>query len=225
MGRRLVMAVVALSFAASMYAAKITEGFEDKAVLKKWEIEGDAIINSVQKHGGKSALHVPAGASAVFRFSPENKYGTVTMWVYDSFVNKSGKGMSPQFGIINSDDDKALLVLSFAPQVSPTVYSDIFTAENQMFNIWYSGIHRPKAAWAKFSFSFPDDKSLGLNCNDEKEDSVFSTKLEFFSQGANGITIAGGNDFGEKNETFYFDDIEIDVKDAPKKAAPAPAAK
>lgn len=217
MVRKLLMAVIALSFAVSMQAAKVTEGFEDKSVLKKWEIEGDAVIASTQKHAGKSSLFVPAGSSAVYRFSPENKFGTVSMWVYDSYNNKSGKGTGPHFGLINSDDDKALIVVSYAPQVTVAHYSDIFTAENQMFNVWYSGVKRVAAAWAKFTFTFTDDKTLSCMVNDETEDKTFGSKLEFFSAGANGVVMVGGGDFGETNETFYYDDIEIDVKDAPKK--------
>jgi len=52
--------------------------------------------------------------------------------------------------------------------------------------------------------------------NDEKESAQFSNKIEFFNKGSNGIVFSGGSNLGVKNETFYFDDIEIDVKDAAK---------
>lgn len=216
--KRSVLAVMVLSFAMSMYAAKVTEGFEDKAVLKKWEIEGDVAISKDQKHGGKSSLFVPPGSSAVLRFSPEDKYGTVSMWIYDSFNNKEATNWNgPYFGLINSDDDKAVEFIAFRAYTSLFHYNCIFTAENQWFSVCYSGIKRVAAAWAKFTFTFTDDKTLGANCNDESEDKVFPTRVEFFSKGANGVCFGGGTDIGEKNETFYIDDLEIDVKDAPKK--------
>lgn len=218
MFKRMVLIVMSVSFAASLYAAKITEGFEDKTVLKKWEIDGDAVISTDQKHGDKSSLLVPAGATATFRFSPENKYGTVTMWVFDSFAVKKGKAGGPYFGLINSDDDKAVEIVHFAPYLNINYYSNVFTAENQWYSQGYSGIARPKAAWGKFTFTFTDDKTLGVTYNDDKEDSIFPTKLEFFNKGANGIILGGGPSLGAKNETFYYDDIEIDVKDAAPKA-------
>ncbi len=217
MVKKLVLTAMVLGFAASLYAAKITEGFEDKAVLKKWEIEGDATISTDQQHGGKSSLYTPVGSTAIFRFSPENKFGTVTMWIYDSFVNKKGKSDGPYFGLINSDDDKAVELISFAPYLAMNQYSVVFTGENQWFNKWNSGISRAKAAWMKFVFTFTDEKTLGVTSNDEKEDSTFPGKLEFFNKGANGIVFGGGTDLKPKNETFYYDDIEIDVKDAVKK--------
>ncbi len=221
MAKQLVMAVLALCFGMSLYAAKITEGFEDKTVLKKWEIEGDAVISTDQQHGGKSSLYTPAGSTAIFRFSPENKFGTVTMWVYDSFAVKKGKGDGPYFGLINSDDDKAVEIVSYKPYLNINDYSEIFTAESQWFSPWHSAIKRAKAAWSKFTFTFTDANTLGATFNDEKESAAFSTKLEYFNKGANGVVFAGGANHGAKNETFYFDDIEIDVKDAVK----APAAK
>ena len=222
MGKRLVMAVIALSFAASVYAAKVTEGFEDKAVLKKWEIEGDVVIAPTQKHGGKSSLHTPAGSSAVFRFAPDDKFGTVSMWVYDSGNNSKessvGKGWNgPFFGLINSDDDKLLLRPIWRAYMKPFGWAIFLTAENQMFSPNWSSIRRNAAAWVKVTFNFPDAKTIGVTFDDEKEAKQLPEKVEFFSRGANGITFGGGDDLGENNETFYFDDIEIDVKDAPKK--------
>ena len=214
--KRMVLVVMAVSFATSIYAAKITEGFEDKTVLKKWEIEGDAVISTDQQHGGKSSLYTPVGSTAIFRFSPDNKFGTVTMWVYDSSVNRKGKGDGPYFGLINSDDDKAVEAISFSPVLAMNQYAVIFTAENQWYNKWNSGIARAKATWMKFVFTFTDDKTLGVTANDVKEDTTFPTKLEFFNKGANGIVFGGGPSLGAKNETFYYDDIEIDVKDAVK---------
>ncbi len=216
MVRKLVMAVMVVCFGFSLYAAKISEGFEDKTVLKKWEIEGDVAVSDAQKHGGNSSLFTPAGATAIFRFSTENKFGTVTMWVYDSFAVKKGTGSGPYFGLINSDDDKAVEIISYKPYLNLNDYSEVFTAENQWFSPWHSAIKRPKAAWGKFTFTFTDDKTLGATFNDDKESAQFSNKLEFFNKGANGIILSGGASQGAKNETFYFDDIEIDVKDAAK---------
>jgi len=208
---------MAVSFATSIYAAKMTEGFEDKTVLKKWEIDGDVVVSADQKHGGNTALFVPAGATATWRFATENKFGTISMWVYDSFAVKKGKaGGGPYFGLINGDDDKAVEMIHFAPYLSINHYSNVFTAENQWYSQGYSGIVRPKAAWGKFTFTFTDSKTLGVTYNDEKEDSIFPTKLEFFNKGANGLIFAGGPNLGAKNETFYYDDIEIDLKDAAK---------
>ena len=218
--KKIVLAVMAVSFATSIYAAKITEGFEDKTVLKKWEIEGDVTISTDQKHGGNSSLFTPFGSTATFRFSTENKFGTVTMWVYDSFaVKKAPSGSNgPYFGLINSDDDKAVEVICYRPYLTINDYSEMFTAEAQWFSPWHSAISRPKAAWGKWLFTFTDDKTLGATFNDEKESAAFSTKLEFFKKGANGIVLSGGPSLGAKNETFYFDDIEIDVKDTAKEA-------
>jgi len=218
MVKRLVMAAVVLSFSASIFAAKISEGFEDKAALKKWEIEGSAVISADQKHGGNSSLFVPNGATATWRFATENKFGTVTMWVYDSFAVKKAKGAAggPYFGLINGDDDKAVEIIHFAPYLNINYYSNVFTAENQWYSQGYSGIARPKAAWGKFTFTFTDAKTLSVSYNDDKEDSAFPTKLEFFNKGANGVVFAGGPSLGATNETFYYDDIEVDLVDAPK---------
>ena len=218
----MVLTIMIVSLAVSMYAAKVTEGFEDKTILKNWEIEGDVAISGGQKHSGKSALFVPAGAKAILRFGAENKYGTVTIWVYDSYVNnkknKPGKEWNgPYFGLINSDDDKAVEILAWKTWLSVLNYNQVFTAENQWFSIGWSGLKRPEAAaWSKFTFTFPNDKTLGLTFNDEKEVNGWPEKIEFFNKGANGIVFGGGQDIKDKNETFYYDDIEIDVKDAAK---------
>ena len=219
-----VIALLVLSFATSSFAAKVTEGFESKDVLKKWEIEGDAVIAADQFHGGKNSLKIPAGSSAVFRFSPDNSFGTVSLWLYDSCVNTSQSSMTknwngPFFGLINSDDDKALIrVIWRAKNAPPSGFVTTFTAENQMFSFGWASTSRKTAGWSKWTFSFTDDKTLGATYNDEKEVKSFADKLEFFKAGANGIVMNGGGDLGEKNETFYYDDIKIDVK-----AAPAPA--
>ncbi len=217
----MVLAAMVVSFAASIYAAKTTEGFEDKTVLKKWEIEGDAAISEDQKHAGKSALSVPAGASATFRFSTENVFGTVTMWVYESLVNKGskpGKGWNgPYFGLVNSDDDKAVERIVWRSYGNVNNYAVIFTGENQWFSTWSSGFSRKKG-WNKFVFAFTDEKTLGVTYNDEKEDTTFPTKVEFFNKGANGIVFGGGEALTAGNETMYFDDLEIDVKDTAKAA-------
>ena len=221
--RRMMLTAMALSFSASVYAAKITEGFEDTAVLKKWEIEGDAKISEAQFHGGKSALSVPAGATAIFRFSTENKFGTVIMWVYDSFSTKGSKlaknWSGPYFGLINSDDDKAVELVAFRTQSTSGVknYRVVFTGENQWYNTWSSGIAR-KAGWNKFTFTFTDDKTIEAAWNDEKKDVTFPLKLQFFNKGASGIIFGGGENLKADNETFYYDDIEIEVKDAVKEA-------
>lgn len=219
--KRIVMSLVVVSFASSLFAAKKTEGFEDKSVLKKWEIEGDAVINSTQKHSGKNALSVPAGATATLRFGTDDKFGSVSMWVYDSCVNtkdQPGKNWNgPYFGLINSDDDKAVEFVCWRPYLSAGAYSDVFTSENQWSNVWYSQIARKAAGWNKFTFTFTDEATLGVTFNDEKEDNVFPKKLEFFKRGANGLILGGGQDLGDRNESFYYDDIEIDMKDAPRK--------
>ena len=220
-----VLAVMVLCFASSVFAAKVTEGFEDKASLKKWELEGDVVIDGEQFHGGKTALKVPAGASATFRFAPENKFGTVSFWLYDSCVNVSQTSMKtvwngPHFGLVNSDDDKALIRIMWrAKNAPPSGFCTTFTAENQMFTFGWASIMRKTAGWSKWTFSFTDAKTLGATVGDEKEVKSFSDKLEFFNKGANGIVFNGGQDIKAKNETFYYDDIEIDVNDA------APAAK
>jgi len=221
--KKMVLFGMALSFVSTMYAAKITEDFENKETLKKWEIEGDAAISADQFHGGKTALAVPAGATATFRFSKENAFGTVTMWVYDSFVARGGKPgknwNGPYFGLINSDDDKAVELIAWRAYSSVNSYNDVFTGENQWFNIWHSGIDRKKG-WSKFVFSFTDDKTLGVTANDAKEDVVFPTKLEFFNKGANGIVFGGGEVLKPVNETVFIDDMEIDVKEAVKEEKP-----
>ena len=224
--KNMVLVVIAVSFATSLFAAKVVEGFEDKTVLKKWELEGDVVIAADQKHAGKSALKVPAGASAALRFSPDNSFGTVSMWIYDSCVNVSQSSFTavwngPHFGLINSDDDKALIRIMWRAQnAPPSGYCTTFTADNQMFSWGWGSVGRKTAGWNKWTFNFPDDKTIGCTFNDEKEVNAFADKLEFFPSGANGIYLNGGQDIGEKNETFYYDDIEIDVKAAPK-AAPA----
>ncbi len=220
MFKRIVLAVMAVSFASYIYAAKISEGFEDKAVLKKLELEGDVSVAADQFHGGKTALSVPAGAVATFKFNPENVFGTATMWVYDSFTAKGSKPgkvwNGPYFGLINSDDDKAVEKISWRAYANVNNYTVVFTGENQWSNVWDSGISRKKG-WNKFVFTFTDDKTLGVTVNDEKEDVTFPGKLEFFNKGANGLVFGGGEVLKPANETFYFDDIEIDFKDAPKK--------
>ena len=218
--KRMELAVMAVSFATSIYAAKITEGFEDKTVLKKWEIEGDVAISADQFHGGKSALFVPAGAAATFRFSTENVFGTVTMWVYDSFVNKGSKPgkawNGPYFGLVNSDDDKAVERIAWRSYGNVNNYAVVFTGENQWFDMWGSGFARKKG-WNKFIFNFTDEKTLGVTYNDEKEDITFPTKIEFFNKGVNGIVLNGGDALKSSDETVFLDDVEIDVKDAAKK--------
>ncbi len=223
MFKRMVLAVMAVSFASVLYAEKLTEGFEDKAVLKKWEIEGDVTIAETQFHGGKSSLSVPAGSTAAFRFSKENKFGTVTIWVYESLVNKGkkpGKNWAgPYFGLINSDDDKAVELVAWREKSKSGSlnYRCVFTGENQWYNVWSSGIAR-KAGWNKFTFNFPDEKTLGVNFNDASEDTTFPTKKEFFNKGANGIVFGGGDNLKAENETFFYDDVEIDLKEAVKEA-------
>ncbi len=219
MFKRIVLAVMAVSFVSSVYAAKISEGFEDKAVLKKWELEGDVTVAAEQFHGGKTALSVPVGSSAILRFNPENVFGTATVWVYDSFVAKGSKPgkvwNGPYFGLVNSDDDKAVERIAWRSFANVNNYTVVFTGENQWSNVWSSGINRKKG-WNKFVFTFTDDKTLGVTANDEKEDVTFPGKIEFFNKGANGIVFAGGDELKPVNETIFIDDLEIDFKEAVK---------
>lgn len=219
--RKFVVAVVVAVLASSVFASKVTEGFEDKTVLKKWETEGDVVISSEQKHGGKNALFVPAAASATLRFSAENSFGAINIWVYDSCVNikatTPGKNWNgPHFGLINSDDDKLAFLPLWRSYVKPHAFGVVFTAENQWFNQWSTGARRKAAGWMKVTFSFPDEKTLAVTFNDEKEAGSVAERLQYFNKGANGIIFNGGQDIGEKNETFFFDDLEIDVKASTK---------
>ena len=220
MVKNLVIAVVALCFAVSVSAEKLIEGFEDKDVLKKMEIEGDVAISADQKHAGNSSLFVPVGATATWRFSKENKFGTVTMWVYESLINIKVKNMKgPHFGLINSDDDKAVLIGAVKLSSQTEYYRDIFTAENQWYSVWTSGFPRAPAGWKKFTFTFTDDKTLGVTLNDDAADKIFPGKVAFFNKGANGVIFGGGTDMKKNNETFYFDDVEVDVSDTAKAAS------
>jgi len=203
------------------FAGKITEGFEDKAVLKKWEVEGDVAIVTDQKHGGKSSLYVPAGSSAVWRVSKENKFGTVTIWVYDSCVNNKestpGKNWNgPYFGLVNEDDDKFVFTPVWRPYMKPTGYGMIWTAESQWYSPWWSRVMRSQAGWNKFTFDCSDDKTLRVIVNDEQESSGLAEKvgenLKYFNKGFVGVCFGGRDDLGDKNEKFYFDDIEINQK-------------
>ncbi len=221
MYKKILILVAAAGISASVFAEKITQGFEDKAVLKKMEIEGDAVLAADQKHGGESALYVPAKATAVLRFGSENKYGSAVIWVYDSCINnktstpnKAWKG--PYFGLINSDDDKVVLFPCWSKNIKPLDYALCFTAENQWYDKWHSAIKRPEAGWRKFTFSFPDDKNLSIVADEDKASLEVDMKKEFFKKGANGVCFGGGEDLGAKNEKFYFDDLEIDLKDAAK---------
>ena len=146
----------------------------------------------------------------------------VTMWVYDSGVNSKessvGKAWNgPFFGLVNSDDDKMILTPVWRAYMKPFGYAVFFTGENQMYSPGWTSVSRKAAVWVKVTFTFTDAKTLSVTFDDEKEAKHVPDKLEFFNKGANGITFGGGQDLKKNNETFYFDDIEIDVKEAPKK--------
>ncbi len=221
MCKKILLLVVVAGISSMVFAEKITQGFEDKAILKKMEVEGDAALSTDQKHSGENSLYLPPKATAALRFGAENKYGSVTLWVYDSCVNnkastpnKAWKG--PYFGLINSDDDKVVLFPVWSKNIKPNDYAVCFTAENQWFDKWHSAIKRPEAGWRKFTFTFLDDKSLSIVADDDKEAGEVDVKKEFFKKGANGVCFGGGDDLGAKNEKFYYDDLEIDLKDAAK---------
>ena len=221
MFKNIVMSLVFLSFSFSILEAKTFEGFEDKAVLKNWEIEGEAVISKEQKHGGKTSLSVAPGSTALFRFGAENSYGSVTIWVYDSSVNKGnspGKNWNgPYFGLVNSDDDKMVILPIWRPYLKPDGWCFIFTAESQWFSPWNAGVKRKAEGWVKFTFSFPNDKALGVTVDNQSEMKSIGKKVEFFKLGANGVCLSGGTDLEDRSENFFFDDLEIDVRNTGKK--------
>lgn len=221
MFRNVMIAVFLVCFSTPILAETITKGFEEQNALTEWEIDGNVTISAEQKHSGSNSLLVPAGSSAIFRASMENKFGSVTMWVYDSCVNNKtttpGKNWTgPYFGVMNSDEQKFVFTPVWRETLKPDTYSMLWTAENKWFNIWPTGVARTTAGWHKFAFLQPDSNTLKVKIDDVESTGVntkvLAGNLSFFNKGFVGLCLGGRDDLGLSNETFYYDDIVFDLQ-------------
>lgn len=221
MFRNILTATLLVCFSTSLFAENIKKGFEEETALSEWQFEGDAAISTVQKKSGEKSLFVPARSTAICKISTENKFGTVTMWVYDSCVNNKttslGKNWSgPYFGVFNADGEKFVFTPVWRETAKPDIYSMLWTAEKQWFSLIPSQIKRENAGWYKFSFHQQNKNQFKIKVNDVESSKVKtkvdSGSLERFNKGFVGVCLGGGDDLGEKNETIYFDDIEFDLQ-------------
>ena len=214
MDKKIVLLIGVVCFVAGTSYAKTQKEDFEKGSLKDWEIEGDAKISSDQKHSGTKSLFVPKGSKAIWITSKENKFGKVTFWVYDSRVGgkfiKHSNG--PSFGIADSDSN--YFVLGMIERIGdPFRWGTYYYCSSvvSIFGWWYPDLGTKAniaKGWHKFLFNIADSKTLEVIRDDEKQGNIDLEKVQF-SSGFAGVYFSGGAD-GE--ETFYYDDIEIEMK-------------
>ena len=210
--RKLTVFFAVMLTAAVCFSEKIKEDFE-KADLKKWEVDSEVKIATDQFHAGKKSLSVPLGNSAVWVLGKENKFGTVTVWVYDSKIGKiedEASLIGPHFGLKNSDDE--MLKIGLRNEASGLKWGAYYwcsTLKNK--TSWWPVFSKklfPAAGWYKFTITYMDKTNVEVTFNDEKTIPLPEDKTAF-DTGFNAIFFNGGKN---GNETFYFDDIEIALK-------------
>lgn len=205
-----------LGFSARLtYGETSNQDFEGK-LSADWELKGEVQVDTGQQHSGSNSLKVPADSKVIFNFSKENKFGTLTIWVYDSGVKMDGTFNGPAWGIKNADDDKICIRIAWRSYANGNlVYSWTNTAENAWFANWPSGARR-SPGWHKWQFIYPNDTE---GCSIIYDDTIETNGAKLFKGqapwkgGFNGIYIKGGwSKVPPPEKSFYFDDIRIETK-------------
>lgn len=210
--KRIVLIMVAICFVVGLaYAKNYKEDFE-KGSLKGWEIEGDAKIDSTQKHGGTKSLMMPAGSKAIWSVETDNKYGTMSMWVYISRVGKGFKGNmnGPNFGATNADGD--FLVIGFVQRTDGNhPWGEFYSCSSldSIYAWWHPGLIST-AGWHRFDFDFSDKTTMTVLEDESKAGNIDVEKAQF-TAGFTGVILSGGQ-ASDNPETFFYDDIEIKMK-------------
>ena len=214
-----IIAALVFCLIASGYSGNILkEGFEDWTDNLKggWETIGDVKVSTDQKHSGKKALFVPAGTQAEWKINEyEDKFGKVSFWAYDSKVggvtgdwpSKNG----PNFGLRNIDG--RYFVLGFQCSYNH-VWGNYFwcsTVTDGWRSWWWPSEDFKeediKKGWHKFVFNLPESGMLTVSLDDHEAD-IPMDKAKF-KKGFSGLHFEGGK---SGQETFYFDDIEVEFK-------------
>lgn len=214
-----IVVLAVLFLALPVYSGNIIkEGFEDWTSDLKggWETMGDVKVSSGQKHSGKAALFVPYGSQAEWKINEyEDKFGSVSFWVYDSKVggvtgdwpSKNG----PNFGVRNIDGKYFVLGFQCSYNHVWGTYFWCSTATDGWRSWWWPsedfGDTEVKKGWHKFTFNLPNSEALSVKIDDYEAD-IPMNKVKYY-KGFSGLHFEGGRN---GQETFYFDDIEVEFK-------------
>ena len=229
MFKKIVLSAAITCLVVSVGYSKVTKEDFEKSSLKGWEIEGKAEISTEQKHGGQKALKVIQGAKVKWLLETEDKFGDVSMWVYNSAVGRKARNNcdGPTWGIINSDGDYFKIgTVSRVPQ-SPISWGNLYFSSSldNIYSWWYlggeTGVFSTKG-WHKVVFSKPDAESIEVTV-DEAPASALSMEMCKYETGFIGLIFSGGAGAGKEgdkkaeawtgnNEIFFYDDIEINMK-------------
>ncbi len=198
-------------------AEAVKEGFENEECLKAWKIDGEVKIVKDQFHSGEKSLLVPVSSSAVWQVSKENKTGTVSFWVYDSRVGlKKGSTyqFGPYFGVVNTDGEK--FSLAFEQSKSGRhiwgAYYYLCSTKEYLWTDLAKTSGKIEKGWHKIKIEMPELNTIIFTLDENKPEEIDKEK-SLFTKGFSGIIFGAEKDGAE---TFYYDDIEINFKEAVK---------
>lgn len=216
------MAVIAVFCMASFaFAGTVKLDFENGSVDKGWQIKGKVEISDAKANGGKKALVVGEDSEIKIDVDKTDKFGKVTMSVYDNGFKhdheKNGFLQGPYWGIKNSKGEVLMTGVTFKDHTTgDKLYNWTTTAggESDIY-IWWMDVKR-KEGWHKWEFIYPNDMdSIKIVMDGESSpgDWTFSRYKTNWTGGFNGIVIKGNKYITEKaKDPFCFDDIEIETK-------------
>ena len=215
--KNILLIIMMISFTNIARCELFKEDFEKKDSLKNWEImQGNPEISSAQKHGGKFSLSLPQ-ETRLFWFADDkkNRFGKASFWVYDSKVGGKSLGKNangPKFGLINFNEQKFFLgIIKRQDRAVWGTYNWCSTIAGDS-DWWQVGpeFHKNKVTkgWHKFTFNVSDKETIEVSIDETAPAKISAEKSEF-DRGFSGVCFENKKD-GE--ETFFYDDIEIEFK-------------
>lgn len=195
---------------------EIAIDFEDGR-LDGWEIKGDVRIERIEAHGGRACLRIGQKGEATLTIAPEDGFGTVEMWVYDSGLAREGdaakeRAYGPLWGLTNSAAERLVFGLLWAPYLSGNgTYGWISTVKNGYASRQYARVKRGEG-WHRWEFIVTNETDIVVRMDEKHEATAFDVMTAAYHRGFNGVFFRGGI---EIDEPLLVDDIRIAYQPEP----------
>lgn len=185
--------------------------------LDGWEIKGDVRIERIEAHGGRTCLRIGQKGEASLTIAPEDGFGTVEMWVYDSGFAREGdaakeRAYGPLWGLTNSAAERLVFGLLWAPYLSGNgTYGWISTVKNGYASRQYARVKRGEG-WHRWEFIVTNETDIVVRMDEKYEATAFDVMTAAYHRGFNGVFFRGGI---EIDEPLLVDDIRIAYQPEP----------
>ncbi len=220
--RRLMMAAALMAACSAPAAEKCT--FDAAGDLGKWQVKGAASLDAARRHGDAgSALRLEPGASALWKVREADGSGRVSLWVFDDATapaDPKAYRTGPRWGVALASGRVLVVGALYARYLAgDTTYATSDTDQKNWFaSLQYLGIKR-EARWRKWTFDFDAEKGMTLLLDDKPIKRFDWNKTA--AAGFAGVALFGDAATGDKPQTLWVDDVEVELG-GPMKAKPTP---